>query len=725
MGKRKNNGEDVPALRKRAEERLRSAGAKKPQDILPPDRENSERLLTELQVHQAELEIQNEELVRARGEIEESRERYLDLYEFAPVGYVTLDGTGWIREANITAATLLRVERPYLKGRLLSAFVDSDFHDTFYLHLRSVLRANEKQICELVLRRRDGTFLHAQLESISVPANMHRVIRVAIEDITVRKKAEEALRKAKEELEEKVIERTARLSEAYERLASETESRRLLIAAVEQSAEGVLLLGEEDLRIQYANPAYLRLSGYTLDELKGKDARILRSSLHEESFYEALRETVAKGGTWAGDYPLRRKDGSTITVGTTISPVRNETGAILSRVVTCHDVTGQRLLEAQLRQSQKMEAIGTLAGGIAHDFNNILAAIIGFTEMAVDDIPAGSPTHHRLELVLKSGFRGRDLVRQILAFSRKAEYERGPLALSPVISETLKLLRASLPSTIRIRTRMGSISDVVVASPSEIQQVLMNLCTNAAHAMSENGGDLAVSLDEIELDAGSAAAMELAPGKYAGLTVKDTGAGMDEEVMKRIFEPFFTTKEVGQGTGLGLSVVYGIVKALKGSIVVESAPGAGALFRVLLPLAENGEAAPAHAGGQLPHGMERVLFIDDEEFLAELGKDLLEKLGYTVTAMTDGAEAVRFFSENPGRFDLVLTDMTMPGLSGLDIARSVLGTRPDIPIILCTGYSDNVSTEKAMAMGIRGFLMKPLARRDLASAVRRVLDSKP
>jgi len=725
MRKRKNNEEDASTLRHRAEVRLKNSGTKKSHDVLPPDRKDPERLLTELQVHQAELEIQNEELVRARGEIEESRERYLDLYEFAPVGYVTLDGTGWIRESNITAATLLGVERPYLKSRLLSTFVDPDFRDRFYLHLRSVLQANEKETCELVLRRKDGTSLYAQLESISVPVNMHRVIRVAIEDISLRKEAEEALRKAKEELEEKVEERTAQLSAAYKRLETELEARRRLIAAIEQSSEGILLLGEADLRIEYANRTFLELAGYAPEELIGREVSVLRSDQREESFYDSLRETVAKGKIWSGDFPLKRKDGSVIVVEKTASPIRDASGAVVARAVTAHDVTKQRLLEAQLRQSQKMEAIGTLAGGIAHDFNNILAAIIGFTEMAADDIPPGSPTHHRLELVLKSGFRGRDLVRQILAFSRKAEYERGPLALSPVIDETLKLLRASLPSTIRIRTALGSISNVVVASPSEVQQVLMNLCTNAAHAMRENGGELAVLLDETELDARSAPDLELIPGKYARLVVKDTGTGMDEEVMKRIFEPFFTTKEVGEGTGLGLSVVYGIVKALKGNIFVESAPGVGTLFRILLPMAGTVEASSGYAAGQLPHGRERILFIDDEEFLAELGKDLLEKLGYTVTAMTDGAEAVRFFSENPGRFDLVLTDMTMPGQSGLDVARSLLGTRPDIPIILCTGYSDNVSTEKAMAMGIRGFLMKPLARYELASAVRRVLDSKP
>ena len=721
MGKRTNNEEDATALRRRAEDRLKG---KKQAAPLASSGQDPAKLLAELQIHQVELEMQNDELLRAREQAEESRLKYLDLYDYAPVGYLTIEETGLISEVNVTAATLLETARSRLVNRPFSPFVRSDYQDTYHLHIKKVLRSEEKQTCELVIRRSDGAAFHAQLESISVPVNRHRVIRVAIEDITLRKEAEEGLRKAKEELEEKVEERTARLSEACGQLQAEIESRRLLIAAVEQSAEGVLLLGEEDLRIQYANPAYLRLSGYAFDELKGRDVRMVRSSRHDQSFYESVLETVMRGDTWAGDYPLRRKDGTVITVETTISPVRNAAGGIVSRVVTCHDVTSQRLLEAQLRQSQKMEAIGTLAGGIAHDFNNILAAVIGFTEMVIDDIPPGSQDHHRLQLVLKSGFRGRDLVRQILAFSRKAEYDRGPLALSPLVKETLKLLRASLPSTIRIRTHVGTMTDVVIASPSEVQQVIMNLCTNAAYAMREKGGELTVTLGETEVGCGGTPSVEPAPGKYVELAVKDTGTGIDAALMKRIFEPFFTTKEVGQGTGLGLSVVYGIVKALKGDIIAESSPGEGASFRVLLPAAERDTASADQHGGQLPRGRERILLIDDEEFLAELGKDLLEKLGYTVVAMTDGPEAVGFFSENPDRFDLVLTDMTMPGITGIDVAKDLLSKRPDIPIILCTGYSEEISKENALAMGIRGFLMKPLSRHDLASSVRRILDSK-
>jgi PAS domain S-box-containing protein len=723
MKKERNKEAVVSSLRRLAEARL---GEEKSENLRPLPVTDVEKLLHELRVHQIELEMQNEELRKAQFEAEQSRAKYADLFDFAPVGYLTLDHNSFITALNITAARLLGVERRLVVNRPFSTFVHGADHHAFYTHWKKVIDSDEKQTCELMLKRKDGTFFHGLLENLPVEAGGIRAIRMTIEDISRQKEVEEELRQAKAELELRVEERAAQLSRAYINLRTETQKRRRLSAAVEQSVEGVLLLGDADLKIEYANPAFLRLSGYALDELVGKDVKILRSGARDDTFYDAIRESVAKGRTWVGDYPLRRKDGSVVLVEKTISPIRDDEGRVVSRVVTSHDVTERRRLESQLRQSQKMEAIGTLAGGIAHDFNNILGAIIGFTEMVMDDIPPDNPMHHRLELVLKSGFRGRDLVRQILTFSRKTSYERAPISLSPLVKETIKLLRASLPATLKIKTHVGAHSDVIIASPSEMQQIIMNLCTNAAHAMGQaTGGELTVTLNERKIGPDSTAATHLPPGKYVELAVKDTGTGIDEAVVKRIFEPFFTTKGVGEGTGLGLSVVYGIVKDLKGDITVESVPGAGATFRVLLPAAKTDSPSEEQGDRQVLNGKERILFIDDEELLAELGKDMLEKLGYKVVVMTDGNEAVRFFSDNPSRFDLVLTDMTMPGLTGMEVAKSVLAKRADIPVILCTGHNDEVSTEKAVAAGIRGLLMKPLSRQELASAVRRVLDAKP
>jgi nitrogen-specific signal transduction histidine kinase/CheY-like chemotaxis protein len=388
------------------------------------------------------------------------------------------------------------------------------------------------------------------------------------------------------------------------------------------------------------------------------------------------------------------------------------------------DITEQRRLEEQLRQAHKMEAIGTLAGGIAHDFNNILAAIIGFTEMVEEDLPPESPSIPRLQRVLNAASRGRDLVRQILAFSRKTEPTRKPLSLSPVIKETVELLRASLPTTIEIRLSLKAARDTVLASPAELQQILMNLTTNASFSMKEKGGILGISMTNIDFEPDSPVLdADVEPGEYIQIVVQDSGSGMSPDIVQRIFEPFFTTKGVGEGTGMGLPVVYGVVKSLNGTIAVESEPGVGSTFRVFLPVTRIDEKPTGSEVRETPKGSERILFVDDEELLTEWGQAALERLGYTVTALTDSTEALNLFSSDPSRFDLVILDQTMPKLTGLHLARKILTIRNDIPIILCTGHSDSVSPEKARAEGIKEFLMKPLGRQELAEVIRRVLDA--
>ena len=376
-------------------------------------------------------------------------------------------------------------------------------------------------------------------------------------------------------------------------------------------------------------------------------------------------------------------------------------------------------LEGQLRQAQKMEALGTLTGGIAHDFNNILAAILGFAEMSLDDVPKDTLVARNLENILKSSLRARDLIRQMLTFSRKTEFETKPLSLAPLVRETVKLLRASIPTTVQIDVASEASSDTIIANPTGIQQILMNLATNSAYAMREKGGKLSIMVDDAYVTPGE----RLPPGPYVQLSVRDTGAGMKPEVMERIFDPFFTTKEVGQGTGMGLAVVYGIVKSLKGEITVQSEPGKGSTFRVCIPKAETEERPAAPEATAIRGGNERILFVEDEELLADLGKSVLERLGYTVTAMTSSSGALKLFRENPRRFDLVITDQAMPELGGMRLTEQLLKLRPDIPIILATGHSDTVNPDTARAAGIRDFLMKPLAKRELAEAVRRVLDS--
>lgn len=392
------------------------------------------------------------------------------------------------------------------------------------------------------------------------------------------------------------------------------------------------------------------------------------------------------------------------------------TSPLLERAIRY--AVSQRATEEKLRQAQKMEAIGTLAGGIAHDFNNILAGIIGFTEMVLEDTPEGTPSRRRLELVMKSAFRGRDLVRQILAFSRKKAFRREPVSPSRIVTETVTLLRASIPATVEIAVDITAKEDTIFASASEVQQVIMNLCANAAHAMREKGGLLTISVGEIR----GTPSQDLPPGEYVEIAVSDTGTGMEPEVMKRIFEPFFTTKKTGEGTGMGLAVVYGIVKAMEGDITAESTPGAGSVFHIYFPRHEGGPSLEEGADTAMPGGTERVLFVDDEEVLAELGKSMLEKLGYEVTVSTDSRKALGLVACEPSQFDVVVTDQTMPGLTGMALAEEVRKIRPQLPVVLCTGHSDAVSPESLASAGIEAFLMKPLTRAEMARAVREALD---
>jgi CheY-like chemotaxis protein len=375
-----------------------------------------------------------------------------------------------------------------------------------------------------------------------------------------------------------------------------------------------------------------------------------------------------------------------------------------------------------------MEAIATLAGGIAHDFNNNLASIITCAEMARDDVPEDSPTRELLDVVLKSGYRGRNLVKQILTFSCQGEQERQPVQVELIVHECLRILRASFPASIEIHYAMADRLGMVLADPTQIHQIIMNLCTNAGHAMREKGGALEISLDNADFDGVAGSGFpDLPPGHYLRLTVKDTGHGMDRATMERIFDPFFTTKGHTEGTGLGLSVIHGIVKKHDGAIYVNSEPGKGATFQVVLPRIEGpGENAYEESQSPAKHGQERILLVDDEQALVFAGKKMLERLGYDVVATTDSRDALELFRAAPDRFDLIITDQAMPGMNGTELARELTGIRADIPIILCTGFGHDLngtlsSAERERA-GIRELALKPLDRAELAGVIRRVLD---
>jgi PAS domain S-box-containing protein len=378
--------------------------------------------------------------------------------------------------------------------------------------------------------------------------------------------------------------------------------------------------------------------------------------------------------------------------------------------------------EDQLRQAQKMEAIGTLAGGIAHDFNNILSAILGYSELALDDALQGRGSANYLREILKAGGRARDLVYQILTFSRQTETEAKPITVQPIVKEALKLLRASLPSTIAISGNTQC-NAIVEADPIQIHQVIMNLCTNAGHAMRPTGGTLKVNLTKEILSSEYTDQQPAAlPGEYLKIAVSDTGPGMDQDILDKIFDPYFTTKQKGEGTGMGLAVVQGIVQNCHGFVTVETFPGKGACFNVYLPVIQMDEPVQAKVDVAVPGGHEHILFVDDEPPLADLSKQILERMGYRVTIKTSSIEALELFQSDPDAFDLVITDMTMPHMTGDVLTRKLQVVRPGIPVIICTGYSEKVTQEMIDRLRIRALIMKPVIRNELLLTVRQVID---
>jgi PAS domain S-box-containing protein len=507
------------------------------------------------------------------------------------------------------------------------------------------------------------------------------------------------------------------------------ESLHLTRFSIDHAADPVLWTGPR-AQIFYANEAACRSLGYSRDELLSMSVPDIDPFFSTErwpDFYQHLKQA----GFLAFESAHRRKDGVIFPIEVSVSNMTfngKELNFVFVKDITERKKAEQErlTLEAQLNQAQKMEAIGTLAGGIAHDFNNILAAIIGYTEMSIIDASEQSQLRHDLEQILAAGHRARDLVKQILAFSRmKPEQIRQPINIGPVIHEALKFLRASIPSTIEIRQHIMDDDALALADPTQIHQVLTNLCTNAAHALEESGGMIEVGLDSVDLDPLSAPQFqELKPGPYLRLWVSDNGQGMSSATLQRIFDPYFTTKEHGKGTGLGLSVVHGIVKGHDGQITVYSEPGRGSVFHVYLPRIGD-EARPREMDASpLPRGEERILLVDDEENLVSVERRMLESLGYHVTARTDSTEALELFRKSPDDFDLVITDYTMPKMTGLDLATEMIRIRPDLAVLLCSGYTERITQETAGGLGIREFLMKPLKMREMACAVRRVLDTK-
>jgi len=512
-------------------------------------------------------------------------------------------------------------------------------------------------------------------------------------DISERKQAEKALRNSEEK---------------YKNL-------------VENISEVIYTLDKNGV-MTYISPAIQTILEYDSSEIIG---RSFTEFIYSEDLPRQRErfKRILSGPIEPDEYRLLSKSGEIRWVHTSSMPILEENQTIGLRGVLS-DITESKRLQFQLQQARKMESFGTLAGGIAHDFNNILGIIIGNTELAMDDLPKWNPAHLNLEEVLKASSRARDIVRQLLSFTRRTKLEKKPINIALIIQESLRLLRSSIPTSIELRQNIPKDIGTILANPTQINQILINLSTNAHHAM-PYGGILEISLKNVELDEDSAAQYpDLNPGRYVNLKVSDTGHGISAKEMDRIFDPYFTTKEVGKGTGMGLSVVHGIVKSHEGTISVESQYGQGATFSIFFPVVEKQAVIETETVEELPTGNERILFVDDEKSILFAGRNNLERLGYKVEIGLNPVQALELFRANPDQFDLVITDMTMPKMTGDQLVQKILKIRPDMPIILNTGFNETIDEEKAKQIGIRQYMEKPLNRRILAKVIRKVLDER-
>jgi PAS domain S-box-containing protein len=487
------------------------------------------------------------------------------------------------------------------------------------------------------------------------------------------------------------------------------------------------------LRILSVNKFGANMLGYTNEELVGQSAMTVVDPEDQEIFCREI-EAGFTSMNQASQKVFRKikKDGTRLWVRETSRSIvgPNQEQMLL---LSCEDITDQKRAEdaleqseKQLRHTQKMEAIGTLAGGIAHDFNNILGAILGYSELAMAQAKREPKLISYLEEVLTAGNRAKELVKQILAFSRRSDHEREAVDLNGMVQEALGMVRATLPTTIEIRSTLAKDPAVVFADPTQIHQVVMNLSANAEHAMRERGGVLTLTVTSLEVTENlSQEFSELKPGNYITLTIQDSGQGMSGQVLERIFEPFFTTKSSGEGTGLGLAVVHGIIVGHGGHIAASSAVGEGTTFSIVLPRLDVVLPAQLVSATEWPQGRGKVLFVDDEDVLARWGEQILSHLGYTVVTKTNPHDAVEFFHKQPDQFDVVVTDQSMPTMSGEALARKLRSIREDIPIVLCTGFSHTMSAEKANQIGLKGFLMKPVNGAVLAKTLQKVLENQP
>ncbi|MBP2670871.1 MAG: multi-sensor hybrid histidine kinase [candidate division NC10 bacterium] len=619
---------------------------------------------------------------------------FANIVELSEDAIISIDAHSRICLFNKGAEAIFGYQAAEMLGRPLDALIPPRFvashreNVTRFAASADALRSmNERTTVAGV--RKDGTEFPAEATISKFTVKGQTVMSVRLRDITRRKQAEAGLHR--------------------------------LAVLVESSDDAITGLGLDGAIVTW-NGGAGRLYGYAAPEVVGRPfALLVQPDGHAE--LSRLFERVLRGEHVVNYETVGwTKAGAGVDVSLSVSPIKDSGGAITGISVIGRDITQRKRLEAQVKQAQKMEAVGTLAGGIAHDFNNLLGIIAGDAELAAVRIPNASPAQDHLRDLLAAVQRAKELVRQILTFSHPTHSERRPVALQTVVDEVKHLLRASLPSTIDFRQFTDAAPAVILADPTQIHQVLLNLCTNAEHAMRPRGGVVDLQLRTVDLDADFAwSHPPLRPGPHVKLTIRDTGHGMPHDVQARIFEPFFTTKPPGEGTGLGLAVVHGIVTGHGGAITVESAPGRGTRFDLYFPRCDEIAAAPPAVQAPLRGQGEHLLLVDDEAALVRLWTVALTDLGYRVTAHTSSRAALEAFRETPDAFDLVITDRTMPQMTGEALAQEILRLRPRLPIILCTGNVPVAPGARTRPLGVSATLLKPVSRLDLSLAIQRLL----
>jgi PAS domain S-box-containing protein len=636
-----------------------------------------------------QLTIERVLLERAK----ESEKKYKDLFDNSTDLIYTHDSQGNCTSVNAAVTRILGYTIDEAMRLNLRQVIHPDYlstvQDRFQEKLDKIVERNGPY--EIAARAKDGRLVWLEITNRLIKqegrvAGVHGTAR----DITTRKEAE--------------------------------AERSRLVTAIEQAGD-IIVITEPSGRILYVNPAFESTTGYTSEEAMGNNPRILKSGTQDKAFYKEMWNTIARGEVWRGRFTNKRKDGTLYEETATVSPVKDSMGQVINYVAVKRDVTAELILQKQLLQAQKMEAIGTLAGGIAHDFNNLLQAILGYADLLLMRKAPGDPDRHKIEIIYRAARDGADLVSRILTFSRRLEANTRPTDLNVQIRRVEKLMRRTVPKMIDIELILADDLRIIDADPAQIEQILLNLAVNAQHAMPD-GGELLIETSNVSLqDEYLRTHLRAKPGEYVRLTVSDTGIGMAAEVHDRIFEPFFTTKTNEEGTGLGLAMVHGIVSQHEGSIECYSEPGIGTSFKIYWPVSKTDRPWELAEPREMPaFGNETILLVEDDEPIREIGKQMIEIGGYRVLLASTGEEALKIYANHKEDIDLVILDLIMPGMGGTKCFEELLKINPNVKILVASGYSSNISAVDTKLEVARGFVGKPYDAKDVLGAIRKVLD---